>query len=393
MNKIFRVELSSGNGRYFELDLPATDYELLDALDRIQMEPGEKPVWEILEHTQFQYLHVFLNEQCSLYELNTLSRKLGSMDHGQLTAFDGLFKMSLGRRDGPMSITDLFTYANSTECCHVVDEVFNDAQLGRFYAENGFVPELEHLPDSVFEKLDFASIGKEMREADKGVFTKYGYVLQNDNLKPVTESMDVVPKTPEYAFRLLIGRYPFETNDQSDKLVQLELPATEGKLNRALEECGAASWSEVTFQAEDSAIPGLLENMDCNSIPQINKLAQAIKYQEGQDELPKLKAILHAADCHDINTAIEISENLDNYFYEDHLRTYEEVAREELLVILDRHDLSILEKHIDLFNYGRDLIASCHATMTPYGLVDRKGSEMILSENETLGYQEMEMQL
>ena len=33
MNKLFGVELSGGSGRYCELDLPATDYELLDALD------------------------------------------------------------------------------------------------------------------------------------------------------------------------------------------------------------------------------------------------------------------------------------------------------------------------------------------------------------------------
>ena len=60
MDKVFRVELSGGNQRYCELDLPATNYELLDALERLQRKPGDKPEWEIIEHTGFQFLHVHL---------------------------------------------------------------------------------------------------------------------------------------------------------------------------------------------------------------------------------------------------------------------------------------------------------------------------------------------
>lgn len=177
MNEVFVVELSNRKGQYCNLTLPATDYELLDALEQLHMDPGENPKWEIIEHTDFQQLHAFLDHECSLYELNALSRRLGSMDHRQLAAFEGLFQMALQRREGLMSVADLLTYANSTDCCHVVSEAINDATLGRFYAENGFVPELDDLPDSVFEKLDFAKIGKEIRTDEGGIFTKYGYVV------------------------------------------------------------------------------------------------------------------------------------------------------------------------------------------------------------------------
>ena len=53
MDKVFRVELSGGKSRYCELDLPATDYELLDALERLKMKSGDKPGWEFIEHTDF----------------------------------------------------------------------------------------------------------------------------------------------------------------------------------------------------------------------------------------------------------------------------------------------------------------------------------------------------
>ena len=50
MNKIFGVELSGGSGRYCELDLPATDYELLDALDKLRLANGEPVQMEVCNY-------------------------------------------------------------------------------------------------------------------------------------------------------------------------------------------------------------------------------------------------------------------------------------------------------------------------------------------------------
>ena len=46
MDKVFRVELSGNKDRCCELELPAAYYSLLDALDKLQMAPGDKPRWE-----------------------------------------------------------------------------------------------------------------------------------------------------------------------------------------------------------------------------------------------------------------------------------------------------------------------------------------------------------
>ena len=63
---------------------------------------------------------------------------------------------------GELTMQDLRDLAASTDCCHVVDAT-DDAQLGRFYAENDFVQEVEGVSDGVFALLDFAKIGKMMR--------------------------------------------------------------------------------------------------------------------------------------------------------------------------------------------------------------------------------------
>ena len=297
MDKVFGVELLNGKGQHCSLWLPATDYELLDALERLRMDPGGKPDWEIIEYTCFEYLHEYLDSQYSLYELNELARRLESMDRGQLAAFEGLFQTALKKREGPMSKADLFTYANSTGCCRVVGEALNDSQLGRSYAKNGFVPGLGELPDDIFELLDFEQIGRKARLAEGGIFTERGYVVQHDALKPVTEPVDTVPKAPGYAFRILIDRFPFDDNDLPEKTARLELPATEEGIARALEECGAASWEEVTYEVEDSALPGWEEKLEFNDIVQFNEFAKRIKHLEGQGELPKLKAVLQATNC------------------------------------------------------------------------------------------------
>lgn len=392
MDKVFRVELSGGNRRYCELDLPATDYELLDALERLQLKPGDKPDWEIVEHTSFQFLHVHLTGECDLYQLNALATRLGQLNSSDQIAFEGLFNTEVDKKYGPISIATMVDLAYSTDCCHVVEGINTDAKLGEFYAESGFMPELDNLPDSVFQLLDFDKLGEKMRFEDGGILTNRGYVAQHTDLKQVYDTLTLVPKTPDYAFRLLIGRYPFETNNQPEKLVALELPATQDELADALNACGAASWDELVFRAEDSAVPHILEELNCDGIEEINELAQYIQYWAGRSELTKLKAVLHATDCHIIRTAIYIAENLDDYVYEPDQRTAEEVAMDELHFVVDEQSLSILKKHVNLFNYGMDVIQESNAMMTPYGLVQRRDGEMLLSLDKQPDQEGMQMQ-
>ena len=50
MDKVFHIRtFSSPNGAYqeVELDLPATDYELLDAMEQLRLEDGKHPYLEI----------------------------------------------------------------------------------------------------------------------------------------------------------------------------------------------------------------------------------------------------------------------------------------------------------------------------------------------------------
>ena len=105
MDKVFRVELSGNKDRCCELELPAAYYSFLDALDKLQMAPGDKPRWEFLEHHSFPFLHVHLAHECDLYQLNALATVLGQMNGRERTAFEGLFNMEVAKKYGPMPIS------------------------------------------------------------------------------------------------------------------------------------------------------------------------------------------------------------------------------------------------------------------------------------------------
>lgn len=137
--------------------------------------------------------------------------------------------------------------AYSADCCHVVNAT-TDEQLGRFYAENDFIPALEKVPDSIFEYLDFEMLGRKARFEEGGVFASGGYVTQHTELKQVYDSLALIPEAPEYGIRLTVGRYPFHSGEQPDNMMYLDLPATQERLDAVLEACGGASWSEMVFR-------------------------------------------------------------------------------------------------------------------------------------------------
>ena len=78
-------------------------------------------------------------------------------------------------------------------------EARSDEDLGRFYVDNGFVPETEDLPEAVYALLDYAKIGKKMREGEGGVFLRYGsgYVTQVGDLKEEFKALELAPKAPD----------------------------------------------------------------------------------------------------------------------------------------------------------------------------------------------------
>ena len=398
--KIFQVYLAKAdvpnNDAYATLDLPASPWEVVDALDKVRLNEGEKLYMEIEDYYAFEYLSPHLDGlEISLNELNDLAAQLAALDEVQEVAFDGFLRMEVQNKvdtnGGVITMQDIRDLAVSakTDCYHVVDAA-DDAQLGRFYAENEFVPELDGISDEVFEMLDFAGIGRMMRCSENGVFVGNLYVLRDGELTTAPPCAKDLPEKPGYLFRLTLGLHP-DIGD--DRTVTLILPAAEAELLDAQAQLGTEGWEGVTVIDYDGIIPYAAEFTDLPmELDEFNVLAAAVRDMPSPEkQLPKLKALLKQFEVQDIATATSLTECLDDYVLTPEISSPQETAIDQLHFMTDDHSVELLISHVNLYAYGCDLIREDNAVLSPYGLLHRADYQPMLSPMQETQKMEMKM--
>ena len=391
MNKVFELYLANAQGdedRYAVLSLPATPYEMQDALERVGCRSSEEAYYQVEEYLDFEYLESVISPDCSLNHLNALAEKLSGLNNRQSITFEGLLRMEQEKKEGQIPIHTLIQLAHNADCCHVVGEARNDSQLGRFYAENDFFEELADLPDKVFELLDFERIGREQRQAEGGVFTRGGYVVQNTELEQIPLPDDPPPK-PDYTVLLEVGHAFFNAGENADRSAVIRLPASEEELDKTLEELDAVCWEECGFVCLDCAVPWAREWMeDEENLGTIRPFAEKLDQLQRQGQLPKYKALLLATGCEDLQDALELADSVKEMVFSPAIDSPKDAALAELQTIFDGENLNSLLRHLDLDGYGQELIAADHEVLTPYGLLHRQDGEPIPSlqkEDQRMG--------
>ena len=396
--KIFEVYLAKegvpNNEAYAKLDLPASPWELWDAMEKVRLKDGEALYMEIDDYYAFEYLAPHLEElDISLNELNDLAARLAMLDEVQGIAFEGLFSMEVQKKvntnGGIITMQDMRDLAVSakTDCYHVVDAA-DDAQLGRFYAENDFVPELEGISDAVFEMLDFAGIGRMMRCSENGVFVNSLYVLRDGELTTAPPVQKALPGKPGYLFRLTLGLHP----DIGDaRTVTLDLPAAEAELLDAQEQLGTLNWENTVVLNYDGILPNAAFFADLPmELEEFNAFTKAAR-DIPRSEVPKLKALLEQFEVQDIETAMGLTEHLADYVLTPDLSSPQETAIDHLRFMTDDHSAELLLSHVNLYAYGCDLIKEDNATLSPYGLLHRADYQPMLSPMQETQKMEMKM--
>ena len=380
MNKVFELYIANAlrdEERYAVLDLPATPYEMLDALERAGCRSSEEAYYQVEEYLDFEYLESVISPDCSLNHLNALAEKLSGLDDRQSIAFEGLLRMEQEKKEGQIPIHTLIQLAHNADCCHVLGEARNDSQLGRFYAENDFLEELADLPDKVFELLDFERIGREQRQAEGGVFTRGGYVVQNTELEQIPLPDDPPPK-PDYTVLLKVSRGYFNDGREDGPSVTIRLPASEEDLDKTLEQLDVASWEECGYACLDCAVPWAREWIeDEEDLGTIQPFAEELDQLQRQGQLPKYKALLLASRCEDLWDALEMADSMQSMVFTPSILSSQDAALAKLQTVFDADNLNILLRHLDLNGYGNELIAADHEELTPYGLIRQQNREPI----------------
>ena len=398
--KVFAMYLAKeGNPNsdaYAKLNLPASLWELWDAMEKVRLKDDEALYMEIDDYYAFEYLSPHLDGlDISLNELNDLAALLSVLDEVQEVAFEGLFSIEVQRKvnanGGVITLQDMRDLAVSakTDCYHVVDAA-DDAQLGRFYAENGFIPELDGISDGVFEMLDFAGIGRMMRCSENGVFVGSLYVLRDGELTTAPPVQKTLTEKPGYLFRLTLGLHP---DIGGNRTTELDLPASEEALAAAQEQLGTLNWENTVVLNYDGILPNAAFFADLpTELEAFNEFAKAVQdIPFPEKQLPKLKALLKQFEVQDIETAMGLTEHLDDYVLTPEISSPQETAIDQLHFMTDDHSVELLLSHVNLYAYGCELIREDNAVLSPYGLLHRADYQPMLSPMQETQKMEMKM--
>lgn len=398
--KILRVYLAKNDtpysAAYAKLELPASPWEVWDAMEKVRLQTDDILYMEIEDYFAFEYLSPHLDGlDISLNELNDLAAQLAALDEVQGIAFEGMFSIAVQRKvtanGGVITLQNLRDLAVSakTDCYHVVDAA-DDAALGRFYAENDFIPELDGVSDTVFKMLDFAGIGRMMRQGENGVFVGSLYVLCVGELTAAPPCPKELPPKPSHLFRLTLGLHP---DFKDARTATLNLPATEAELSAAQEQLGTLEWENAVVLDYDGVIPNAANfadlPMEMNAFNSFSGAVRDIPFPERQ--IPKLKALLEQFEVKDIGTAMQLVEHLEDYNLTPKLSSPQETAIDQLRFMTDEHSVELLLPQVNLYAYGCDIIKEDNASLTPYGLLHRADYQPMLEPIQQSYESEMTM--
>ena len=398
--RILRVYLAKNDtpysAAYAKLELPASPWEVWDAMEKVRLQTDDILYMEIEDYYAFEYLSPHLDGlDISLNELNDLAALLSALDEVQGIAFEGMFSIAVQRKvnanGGVITLQDLRDLAVSakTDCYHVVDAA-DDAQLGCFYAENGFIPELDGVSDAVFKMLDFAGIGRMMRQGENGVFVGSLYVLCVGELTAAPPCPKELPPKPSHLFRLTLGLHP---DFKDARTATLNLPASEAELSAAQEQLGTLEWENAVVLDYDGVIPNAANfadlPMEMNTFNSFSGAVRDIPFPDRQ--IPKLKALLEQFEVKDIGTAMQLVEHLEDYNLTPKLSSPQETAIDQLHFMTDEHSVELLLPHVNLYAYGCDIIREDNAVLSPYGLLHRADYQPMLEPIQQSHESEMTM--
>ena len=387
MDKVFTVSLyNPDKDVYADLDLPAEPWAVLDAWERLRPAPDTKVEWEIEGYGEFPDLLPALASGEDFPALNALAERLAGLSGQERTAFEGLVRLENSRSSG-IPLRRFAALAEQAEHCHIVPEATDDASLGRFYAANGFIPEVADVPDKVFELLDFQLLGRRIRQAEGGVFTSRGYVVPDSTWEPTqSQGPRTAPEAPEGIFRLELRL--------GEERAELTLPAGRElvEVRDRMEAMGLSNCAVTAFHSRVPQIPA--EWAAPERLDTLNCLAIRLMVLADRDplKLVKYKAVLEASPPSSLEEAMALTERLDAYALDRAAASPEDVARGELRSAVGEEQAAMLCRYLNLYGYGEALIQQYRGELTDYGLLTRADSQPVqepLPPQPRLGGMEM----
>lgn len=391
MKKVaMKVELQNdnpftGESYYEPLSLPATEYEIRDALQRVRM-TGRMPIPDqisIYDCRAIPQLDGCRLDSPTLDELNFLAKRLVGLNENEQNILNAMIPLFVkGDEDEIVSIKDLINLTYGLDSVSVLSNITNDEQLGEFVIESGMQEDVASIPENALYLLDKKQIGKLQRAMDGGVYSGNLYVCTDHFEMPkVYDGISLPEEKPEpwFAFRLLVDNLPDDEEPTVDSGKWISLPMTKSEMHQAAGDLDVRSLTDCVYYDFESSIPQI-DAYDFSYMQDIMKLNEiAIHMAEmSPEEQIKFKAVLEAEKSQDttLDDIKHISTHLHQYEISTVCDTPASFFKEYLLHHLDaKFDARWLN---DLYcrNIGERLLANLGATVTDYGVISARGRSL-----------------
>lgn len=383
MGKQFRLYISHLDAHIegsAAINLPAGPYGLRDALDKVRLSKDERVLLE-MDSCRCPDLMEWFNGRESghdtiqdIYRLNVLAEQMEKLEIWQMPILAGALRME-AREKPQLPLSRLCDLAEALDSYNFAG-ASDDEELGEFYVENGFLPELENVPESVLEKLDFEKIGREMRETEGGTFVEHGYVVRSGDIPEKHKGLDLTPPEPEYTILLEVG-----LPDRGEPEL-LKLPCSSEALRAIPDRFEARGWCDLTWRCADCKIPSLRDTIStCESILEINTAAEVLEELSGI-ELLTSKALVSVMKPQDLTDALALIEARNDYALERDIASPADVGMSRLQSALQQDEIELLAPHVNLYSYGESAMKLYGMELTEYGGLERWDGQPVHAPEE-----------
>lgn len=360
--------------RFAEIGLPASYEEMKDALQVINAS-NEECIADIQEFLgKFKLLNNKSIQPSNLYELNYFANLFSEMQEYEQIQFMGLLESFEKESPEIKEVINLALNMSKLDCYKV--SATTDTDLGRFYIDNELIPQLDNLEsltdeqyDWICTHLDEEHIGREMREQEKGVFTRVGYLVKNQEIAQLYDERPVIPQPADYVFCLELSKIFEREEVKEQNTVSLKLPASESEIEIALETIGAENILDCCFEGYESVvIPQLTEIYgDSNDFNMINQIAKDITKLD-DDSIVLYKSMLESVKCSDFQTAEAVYGEMEKFTLEkEHIEPSDYV--DKVLKCIDIPLKEELDFYLSKDEYGRALMHHDGVEKTAYGML------------------------
>ncbi len=374
-----RVEIYNkhpDSDEYFlaRLEMPASHYEVYDALQRVRFNEGDELDLNISSCKEFPEIVNHHIDRANLFELNYFANRLKRLEDFEQANLRAVFikRRPVHYQQGIM-MEELINLTYGVNQIASVANMHTVEQLGEFVLNNNMDSRLEMYDSSILNLIDREKLGQAQVDVDGGVFVDGYYVAAGMFVLPEIYKSNPV-KDYEYlnldsVFAIEIAKAPVRDEPTDNNTRWLHLPMSKERANLVAKDLGANCVEECVFYGYDSAIPYISRDdfASMEYFDRLNLLAEKFMKLKPEDQV-KLKAVIEGNYLFGIEGAITAIDYLDRYDFYPYAETEDQFYRE---YIAQNSDIRLDTRWLNnaCTNDAVNLLNVVGARITEYGIV------------------------